>query len=236
MLPKSHPLHRIANHKTSGKIKHHKSPMNSLLAAYRFDPKRVEKIPATARDPTLQGELPFITSIANSREDSIKEAKSTSKEVQVFTDGSALDGKVGVAAILTREGKPPCVLHLTLGPKSKHTVHKVELVGILLRMHLISAESHRNTTFTLGVDNQVAISTFHSTLRNPGHHLARETLQIANRMQKCRQKGRYKPTICFFFFFFWNSVFIVNSCMLQDIIATSMGESSTTVLFLNPGD
>ena len=83
-LPKSHPLHRIANHKTSGKIKCHKSPMNSLLAAYRFDPKRVEKTLATARDPMLQGELPFITSIANSREDSIKEAESASEEVQVF--------------------------------------------------------------------------------------------------------------------------------------------------------
>ena len=87
------------------------------------------------------------------------------------------------------------MLHLTLGPKSEHTVHKAELVGILLRMHLISVESHRNTTFAMGVDNQVAISAFHSTLRNLGHHLARETLRVANRMQKRRRKGRYKLTI-----------------------------------------
>ena len=194
-LPKSYPLHRIANHKTSGKIKRHKSPMNSLLAAYRSDPKRVEKTPATARDPTLQGELPFVTSIANSREDSIKEAESASKEVQVFTDGSALDGKVGAAAILTRAGKPPRALHLTLGPESEHTVHEAELAGILLGMHLISVESHGNTTFAMGVDNQAAISAFHSTLRNPGHHLAREALRVANRTQKRRRKGRYKLTI-----------------------------------------
>jgi len=153
-LPKSHPLHRIANHKTSGKIKRHRSPINSLLAAYRFDPKKIEKIPATARDPTLQGELPFVTSIADSREDSIKEAKSTREKVQVYTDGSALNGKVGAATILTREGKPPCALHLTLGPKSEHTVHEAELVGILLSMHLISTERHGSTTFVLGVDNQ----------------------------------------------------------------------------------
>ena len=95
MLPKSHPLHKIANYKTSGKIKQHKSPMNSLLAAYSFNPKKIEKILAAARDPTLQGKLPFITSIADSREDSIKEAESASKEVQVFTDGSALNRKVG---------------------------------------------------------------------------------------------------------------------------------------------
>jgi len=150
----------------------------------------------TSEHPTLQGELPFVTSIADSREDSIKEAKSASEEIQVFTDGSALNRKVGAAAILTREGKPPCVLHLTLGPKSEHTVHEAELVRILLGMHLISTESHGSTTFAMGVDNQAAISTFHSALRNPGHHLAREILQVANRTQKCRQKGRYKLTIC----------------------------------------
>jgi len=169
--------------------------MNSLLAAYRFNPKKIEKIPATARDPMLQGELPFVTSIADSREDSIKEAESAREKVQVYTDGSALNSKVGAAAILTREGKPPCALHLTLGPESKHTVHEAELIGILLGMHLISTERHRSTTFALGVDNQAAISTFHSALRNPGHHLAREILQVANRMQKCRKKGRYKLTI-----------------------------------------
>ena len=162
---------------------------------YRFDPKKVKKTLVAARDPTLQGELPFGISIASSREDSIKEAKEASKEVQVFTDSSALSGKVGAAAILTRAGKPPCVLHLTLGPESEHTVHKAELAGILLGMHLISMERHSSTTFTMGVDNQAAIGAFHSTLRNPGHHLAREILQVGNRVQKRRWKGNYKLTI-----------------------------------------
>jgi len=152
-------------------------------------------ISARYRDPTLQGELPFVTSIADSREDSIKEAESASEEVQVFTDGSALNGKVGAAAILTREGKPPRALHLALGPESEHTVHEAELVGILLGMHLISTERRGNATFALGVDNQAATSAFHSALRNPGHHLAREILQVANRTQKRRRKGRYKLTI-----------------------------------------
>jgi len=39
------------------------------------------------------------------------------------------------------------------------------------------------------------INAFHSALRNPGHHLAREILQVANRTQKHRKKGRYKLTI-----------------------------------------
>ena len=194
-LPKDHLLYGTANKKITGKIKQHKSPLNSLLAAYRFNPKKVEKTLVAARDPTLQGELPFGISIAGSREDSIKEAEEASEEVQVFTDGSALNSKVGAAAILTRVGKPLRALHLTLGSESEHTVHKAELAGILLGMHLISTERHSSTTFAMGVDNQAAISAFHSTLRNPGHHLTREFLQVGNRVQKQRWKGNYKLTI-----------------------------------------
>jgi len=195
MLPKEHPLHRIANNKTTVKIKCHKSPISSLLAAYKVDPKKTEKIPIAARDPMLQGELPFETSIAECREESVKEAKHTDEEVQVFMDGSALNSMVGAATILTREGNPLHMLHLTLGPEDEHTVYEAELAGILLGMHLISTESHGSTTFAMGVDNQVVISAFHSTLRNLAHHLAREILKVANRVQKRRRRGKYKLTI-----------------------------------------
>ena len=47
---------------------------------------------------------------------------------------------MGAAAVLIRKDKPDCVLHFHLGPKSKHTVHKVELVGMMLALHLISTE------------------------------------------------------------------------------------------------
>jgi len=100
--------------------------------------------------------------------------------VQAFRDGSAINGKVGVAVILTRAGNPLRTLHLHLCPESEHTVHEAELVGILLGMHLISMETHGSTAFALGVDNQAGIKASHSALRNPGHHLARESLRIAN--------------------------------------------------------
>jgi len=83
-----------------------------------------------------------------------------------------------------------------MGPESKHTVYKAELVGILLAMHLISMEKHGSTTFVLGVDNQAALKAFQSTLRNPGYHLTREALWIANQVQKRRRKGNYKLTLC----------------------------------------
>jgi len=84
------------------------------------------------------------------------------EKVQVFTDGSAIEGKVGAAAILLREGRPIRTLHFHLGSEGKHTVHKAELVGILLGLHLISTEKKGSTTFALGSDNQVGIKVFQS--------------------------------------------------------------------------
>ena len=195
MLPKEHPLHGIVQHKVSGKIKKHKSPLNSLLAAYRHNPKKIEKTPTTARNLALQGKLPFVICIAENREESIREMENAREAIQVFTDGSAIDGKVGAAAVLTRAGNPPCTLHLHMGPKSEHTMYKAELVGILLGLQLISMEKHASISFALGVDNQVAIKSFQSTMRNPRHPLAREALWKANQIEKHRWKGNYKITI-----------------------------------------
>jgi ribonuclease HI len=102
---------------------------------------------------------------------------------------------VGAAAVLIRPGKPMCTLHKHLGPESKHTVHKAELVGILLGLQLISTKKHESTTFMLGMDNQAAIQAFQSDLRKPGHHLAREVLQIAQCIQKRRKPMRHALTI-----------------------------------------
>jgi hypothetical protein len=47
----------------------------------------------------------------------------------------------------------------------------------------------------LGVDNQAAIKAFRSDLRKPGHHLAREAICVATRIQKRRREGRYSLTL-----------------------------------------
>jgi ribonuclease HI len=86
-------------------------------------------------------------------------------------------------------------LHYHLGPDMEHMVHKAELVGILLGMHLLSTEKKGKTTTMLGIDNQAAIKAFESQLRNPGHHLAREALWIAIWMKKKRKKSNHTLTI-----------------------------------------
>ena len=196
MLPTEHPLHKALASKLTRKTKRHKSPLSRLLQLYGYDLGRIEKFPSAARNPEQTGKLPFNIIIPESREDSAREVDEAIKDIQVFTDGLALDGKVGAAVILTRSGKPPRSLHLHLRPESEHTVHEAELVGILLGLHLISKEKHGSTSCMLGVDNQAAIRAFHSDLRKPGHHIAREIILLANRVQKHRRKVAYSLTIC----------------------------------------
>jgi hypothetical protein len=127
MLPREHPLHKIVGRKSAGKVKRHKSSINSLLAEYEYDLKRFKKIPASTRDPMQSGKHPFTTNTAPDRNSSIRTLKNANEEVQVFTDGSAIDGKVGAAAVLARTGNPPRTLHFHLGPDSEHTVHSLSL-------------------------------------------------------------------------------------------------------------
>jgi len=113
------------------------------------------------------------------------------ERVQIYSDGSAVNNKVGAAAILTRPGKPHRILHFHLGPVSEHTVHEAELVGILLALQLIKTEKEGQTSFLIGVDNQAALTAFNSDMRNPAHSLAREALQLGNMIEKNKNKKRY---------------------------------------------
>jgi ribonuclease HI len=112
------------------------------------------------------------------------------EDVQIYTDGSALEGKIGAAAVLLKAGRSPRTLHLHLGSEKEHTVHKAELLALLLGMHLLSTEEHGDKTAAIGCDNQAALKAFQSVLRSPGHHIAREIILAANR--ELKKKGRRK--------------------------------------------
>ena len=195
MLPKEHPLYKTVNWKVTGTTKRHRGPIHNLARTYNVATKSVEKIPTSARNPSMMGKLPFQISIPADKEASVLEAENSSEEIQVYSDGSAHGGKVGTAAILSRGNNPDRVLHFYLGRESEHTVHEAELVGLLLALHLIHTEKRSGTTCSIAVDNQATLKAFNSDLRKPGHHLAREALRLANQMQKHKSKHKYKLTL-----------------------------------------
>jgi ribonuclease HI/exonuclease III len=193
-LPQEHPLYKTVKSKATLNTFRHSTPIHHLLRQYDINPRHIEKIPTAPRDPIHIGITPFVISIPESREDSTEEAEAAEEEVQIFTDGSATEGKVGAAAILLRAGKPARILHLCLGTEDEHTVHEAESIGILLGLHLVSTERRGNTSFAMGSDNQAAIRAFLSEFRKPGHHIARESLRLAQQLKQ-RKINKYTLTL-----------------------------------------
>ena len=194
-LPQGHPLHSLVAKKATRKVKRHKSPLNFLLSSHDLEVTNVEKKPTHHKNPSRPGKSPFTISVAEDRESSIEEDSNAREEVRVYSDGSAINGKVGAAAILIRAGNPPRILHKHLGPEEKHTVHEAELAGVLLALQLIGSEQRGNTSFSLGLDNQAAIKALHSDHKGPGHHIAKEIDTLAHKISKRRQKAMYSLTV-----------------------------------------
>lgn len=75
-------------------------------------------------------------------------------EIQVFADGSAIDGGVGAAAILYRRGVGQRIARKYT---DEHTVFKAELLGAIMGFKmLIQKKADR---YAVSVDNQAVIQT-----------------------------------------------------------------------------
>ena len=81
-----------------------------------------------------------------------------------------MEGKIGAAAILYRNGRLKTRLRYQLGSQCHHTVYEGEGVGALLGTKLISNEwGVRSATFY--IDNQASITATQLTNPTSGHHI-----------------------------------------------------------------
>jgi len=85
---------------------------NYLLRMLNTDVPNIGTKPIAIRNPANPRCPPFTVRIPPDKESSKREAQATQDEIQVFTDGSIIEGKVGAAAILTRSGHAHRTLHL----------------------------------------------------------------------------------------------------------------------------
>ena len=189
-LPKEHLLYKPMNFHRTSKIKKHKGPLHHLVKWFKPDASKSEKIPTAARDPSKIGKIPLKISITDSREASIEEAENATEELQIYSHGSALEGKVGAAAVLIHKGRHIQTLHFHLRPDMEHMVHEAKMVGLVLGLHLLSISKFRKVPTMIGIDNQVAIKALTSDLRSPGHHLAWEALCLAKLIEKAKKKSK----------------------------------------------
>ncbi|KAF8152975.1 hypothetical protein B0H34DRAFT_662380 [Crassisporium funariophilum] len=108
--------------------------------------------------------------IAENKTKAQEEDKQEGAEIRVYLDGSGIDGMVGGAAVLYRDGEKRGSLRLQLGKAKHHTVYEGEGVGMILGLELIRREQNV-TGVSMGVDNQAAITATQLMRPAPGHHI-----------------------------------------------------------------
>lgn len=138
-----------------------------MLRGFGIFPEDVETIP-----PVPSYDLPTHfppPTIHASREHAVAAANDLQDDAIVHSDGSAHDGHVGAAAILTRRGQPAKSLQYYLGEEADHTVYEAELTGLLLGAHVVRCERRPVASVTFAADNQAAPQAPHRSRARSGY-------------------------------------------------------------------
>ena len=76
--------------------------------------------------------------------------------MEIYSDGSGLDGKVGEVVVMFKRGQGAKTLRYSLGELTEHTVYKAEAVGVVLALHMLSLEWDVRWA-TIHLDNKVVL-------------------------------------------------------------------------------
>ena len=82
-LPPTHPLHKHLRVASRRRVQRHRAPLHSVAERLALDPDAVETIPVAKTNPALRGNLPFLISIAQSKEQSKREDGHAKEEIKV---------------------------------------------------------------------------------------------------------------------------------------------------------
>lgn len=186
-LPEEHPLNKPLKRAARTYPATHRAPIHELLSRYRIDPNRVEKIRPVRRGPTYKPT--FRTKIGATKEEATKMAEDNTADLQVYTDGSELDGGVGAAAVLYRRGAEVATLRYHLGSAAIYGVYEAELVGELMGTHLIEQEI-RPRYASIGADNQSTIKALRTQVPSDGHYIQDAIHDATIRLKKRMTRGK----------------------------------------------
>ena len=182
-LPVGHPTRDMVRGYSKTPAKTHLTPLQKLIERYKIRPRRLETIKPDPRPPTYKNT--FTTTIAESKEDSIKEEKRDDSDIRVYTDGSVYEGNVGAAAVLYRKGteEPEKILRFHLGSLKKHTTFEGEAVGSILAAWLLQGRPEiGKTAVTSYSDSQAFIKATRARNAGPGQYLVLDYLRLTEAM------------------------------------------------------
>ena len=136
---------------------------------FKLKPGLMENIAATRQNPKWEQDATI--KIADDKEKARDEDLKDLSWLKVYSDGSGIDGQIGVAAVLYRDGVLKRKRRMRLGYSKHHTVYEGEGVGLILGLELIREEEEADGMVMMGVDNTVAISATHTIKPSPSHHI-----------------------------------------------------------------
>jgi ribonuclease HI len=154
-LPEDHPLYsHIREAAAKPRMKRHPSQLHFLCARFKLEPDWIETIPAFRQGTRWRPD--FKTVITADKEQALEEARLAGERIQIYTDGSVIDGKVGAAADLWIGNNKDLEARKHMGEGRHYTIFEAELtaiamaVGILIRRRI-------DEPALIGVDSQAAI-------------------------------------------------------------------------------
>ena len=154
-MPEDHPLHMIYRKQAKRYIKMYRSPMHELASLYCPSPDSVEILNLVQSLPAY--EMKVKIQQVGVEEDISEANKDEEEEVNVYSDGSGLEGQVRAAAVLCKQGQGDKKLRYRLGPLTEHTVFEAEAVGVLLALHMLRHEREVKKA-TIWLDNQAVMA------------------------------------------------------------------------------
>jgi len=158
-------------------------PLQKLIECFRIKPRQFEMIMPDPWPPTYK--RAFTTTIAETKEELIKDEGKDESEIRIYTDGSGFEGNAGVAAVFYRKGVKELVkiLRYHLGSLKKHTTFKGEAVGSILVAWMLQGQPEvgklEATSYT---DSQAFIKVMGVRKTGPGQYLVLEYLRLTDIM------------------------------------------------------
>lgn len=108
-----HPLHKPVINPAERLVKQHPMPLHDLMHRYGIQPQNMETIKAVRQD--TKWKLKITANIANSVDEALEDLENDESDVKVFMDGLGMEGRIGAAAILYRNGRMKTKLCYQLG-------------------------------------------------------------------------------------------------------------------------
>ncbi|QRV84548.1 Reverse transcriptase from transposon X-element protein [Ceratobasidium sp. AG-Ba] len=179
-LPVSNPLHRHLV-KAGRYVKRHRSALHELLHTFNILPSTFAPAPEPLTTPKI---LKILNpTIPPSKEAALAAIERVNADVRIYSDGSGIDGGIGAAAVLCRDGQPDKILRLHLGSNKRHVVYEAELVGAMLALHLLANERGVDSAW-VGIDNQAVLHTLRSPIVNAAPHLVLAIADLAKHLTR----------------------------------------------------